>query len=129
MCPQSSWINFWQNLITGNLYKIQISALHMNFMCVLEVLVLFSFYNYLYHRILKKDFIYLFLEKGEVREKERERNISVWLLLAHPLLGPWPQPRYVPWLSIEPETLWFAGPHSIHWATPVSASSSSFTKP
>ena len=37
-----------------------------------------------------KDFIYLFLEKGEGREKERERNISVWLPLTWPPLGPWP---------------------------------------
>ena len=31
-----------------------------------------------------KDFIYLFLERGEGREKERERNINVWLPLALP---------------------------------------------
>ena len=37
-----------------------------------------------------KYFIYLLLETGEGREKERERNISVWLPLAHPLLGTWP---------------------------------------
>ena len=30
---------------------------------------------------------YLFLELGEGRQKERERNISVWLPLAHPLPG------------------------------------------
>ena len=36
---------------------------------------------------LFKDFIYLFLERGEGREKERERNINVWLPLAWPLLG------------------------------------------
>ena len=36
---------------------------------------------------LKILFIYLFLEGGEGREKERERNINVWLPLAHPLLG------------------------------------------
>ena len=34
-----------------------------------------------------KDFIYLFLERGERREKERERNINVWLPLTYPLLG------------------------------------------
>ena len=34
-----------------------------------------------------KDFIYLFLERGERREKERERTVNVWLLLAHPQLG------------------------------------------
>ena len=37
-----------------------------------------------------KDFIYLFLERGEGREKERERNINVWLPLMHPQLGTWP---------------------------------------
>ena len=37
-----------------------------------------------------KDFIYLFLERGEGREKERERNIIVWLPLMQPLLGTWP---------------------------------------
>ena len=31
---------------------------------------------------------YLFLERG--RERERERNIHVWLPLARPLLGTWP---------------------------------------
>ena len=36
-----------------------------------------------------KDFIY-FLERGEGREKERERNINVWLPLVHLLLGTWP---------------------------------------
>ena len=36
---------------------------------------------------LKKDFIYLFLERGEGREKEREKIISVWLAFTCPLLG------------------------------------------
>ena len=36
------------------------------------------------------DFIYLFLERGDGREKERERNINVWLPLTRPLLGTWP---------------------------------------
>ena len=39
---------------------------------------------------LKKDFIYLFLDRGEGKEKKRERNINVWLLLTCPLLGTWP---------------------------------------
>ena len=34
-----------------------------------------------------KDFVYLFLERGEGREKERERNINVWLPVMCPLLG------------------------------------------
>ena len=33
-----------------------------------------------------KDFIYI-LEREERREKEKERNISVWLPLMHPLTG------------------------------------------
>ena len=37
-----------------------------------------------------KDFIYLFLERGEGREKKRERNSNVWLPLMCPLLGTWP---------------------------------------
>ena len=37
-----------------------------------------------------KDFIYLFLERGEGKEKERERNISMWVPLVCPLLGIWP---------------------------------------
>ena len=46
------------------------------------------------------DFTYLFLERGEGREEERERNINVWLPLTHPLPGgvggPGPQSRYMP---------------------------------
>ena len=34
-----------------------------------------------------KYFIYLFLDRREGKEKERERNINVWLPLEHPLLG------------------------------------------
>ena len=34
-----------------------------------------------------KDFIYLFLDRGEGWEKERERNINVWLPLARPPTG------------------------------------------
>ena len=35
-----------------------------------------------------KDFVYLFLNRRE--EKERGKNINVWLTLARPLLGTWP---------------------------------------
>ena len=41
-------------------------------------------------RFFFKDFIYLFLERGEGKEKETEGNINVWLPLACPLLGTWP---------------------------------------
>ena len=61
--------------------------------------------------IFKKYFIYLFLERGEGREKKRERNINVrekhWLVASQTLLGqgPNPPPRHVPWLRIELATL------------------------
>ena len=53
-----------------------------------------------------KDFIYLFLERGERRDKEREINIDVWdtsisYLMHTPNRGPGPQPRHVPWLGIK----------------------------
>ena len=37
---------------------------------------------------LKKYFIYLFLQRREGKEKERERNIHVWLPLRTPYWGP-----------------------------------------
>ena len=37
-----------------------------------------------------KDFIYSFSERGEEKEKGRERIVNVWLLLTHPVLGTWP---------------------------------------
>ena len=43
--------------------------------------------SFAFHSFLR---FYLFLEKGEGREKERERNINVWLPLTCPLLGTWP---------------------------------------
>ena len=40
-----------------------------------------------FFKFLKK--FYLFLERGEGREKERERNINVWLPFTLPRLGTW----------------------------------------
>ena len=54
-------------------------------------------------------------------EKERERNINMWLPLALPLLRNWPAIQACALLGIEPVTLWFTGRHSIHWATPAKA--------
>ena len=67
-----------------------------------------------------EDIIYLFLERG--REEERGRDTSMCgCLLCAPYWGRGLRPRHVPWLSIELVTLWFAGWHSIHWATPARA--------
>ena len=70
----------------------------------------------LIYSFFKKRF-YLCWDKWEGKEKERDRIINVWLPLMHPPLGTGWQPRHVPWLGIEPATLWFAGWHSILWAT------------
>ena len=39
--------------------------------------------------------LFLFLDRGEWRGKERERNINMWLPLAHPYWGPGLQPRHL----------------------------------
>ena len=69
-----------------------------------------------------KDFIY-FLE----RRGERKRETSMCgCLSCTSYWGPGLQPRHMPWLGIEPATLWFAGLHSIHWATTARATSEHF---
>ena len=52
--------------------------------------------GYVQYLFLKDLFIYLFLDRGERSEKERERKVNVWLSLACPHWGPGPQPRHVP---------------------------------
>ena len=54
-------------------------------------------------------FRFIFLERGRV--KERERNINVWLSLARPLLGTWPATQACA-LDWELARLWFAGQRS-----------------
>ena len=52
----------------------------------------FGYYlrTWVFFSFFKKDFTYLFLERREGREKERERNINVWLPLICSLLRTWP---------------------------------------
>ena len=72
-----------------------------------------------------KDFIYLFFpERG--REGEREKHQCVPAPRHAPNWGPGPQLRHVPWLGIEPATLWFTSPRSVHWATPARVISAIF---
>ena len=40
--------------------------------------------------IFLKNYLFIFLERGERREKEKVRNINVWLPLAHPPPETWP---------------------------------------
>ena len=60
-------------------------------------------------RNFKKGFIYLFLESGEGREKERETNIDQL------------QPRNVLWLGIELVTFRFTEQRPSNWATMIRA--------
>ena len=55
------------------------------------------------------DFLSLFLDIGEGKVNERERNINVWLPLAHPPLGTQPIAKHVPLSRIKPATPWLAG--------------------
>ena len=49
---------------------------HFNFLGQFFIFIFFKEEQFL------KDFMYLFLERGEGKEKERERNINVWVPLA-----------------------------------------------
>ena len=77
--------------------------------------------------IFFKDFIYLFLERGQGREKARKRNIDVWeqhwsvASCTRPDQGPHPQPRQVLWPEMGPATFHFVGQGPTNWATPVRA--------
>ena len=57
--------------------------------------------------------LFIYLERGDRKEKEMERNINVWLPLNIPNWGLGPQPRHVPRLGIKLAMLWFAGRRSI----------------
>ena len=83
-------------------------------------LVIFTLYIKCHMDNFLKDFIYLFLERGERRKRGRETSMCGFLSHA-PYWGPGLQPRHVPCLGIESATLWFAGWHSIHQATPARA--------
>ena len=80
----------------------------------------------------KKDFIYLFLERGEWREKEWKRNIDMrekHQLVAsstYPDLGRNLQPRHVPWSGIKLVTFCFAGRNPTNWPTLVRAMNRTF---
>ena len=53
----------------------------VNWCYISSLYILFYFLNI---------FFSLFLETGEGKERERERNINVWLPLTWPVLGTWP---------------------------------------
>ena len=58
--------------------------------------------------------LFIYFQRGKGREKERERNIRVWLPLMGPLLGTWPTTQACALTRNGMVTLGFAGHHSIH---------------
>ena len=95
---------------------IRLGNSHSTFIFYHSIAVI-EYYKYLF--FFKILFIYFREGKGG-RKKGRETSMCGWLSCA-PNWGPGPQPRHVPWLGVEPVTLWFAGQHSVHWATPARA--------
>ena len=62
----------------------------LQFFLFLKNLIVSFLYLEAWNLFFKKYFIYLFVQRGEGREKEMERNSNVWLPLARPMLGTWP---------------------------------------
>ena len=78
-----------------------------------------SFHKVFPYSILKLFILlfYLFLERGVGREKDRERNINVWLPLARPLLGTWPATQTCALTGNQTSDLLICRPSLNHWAT------------
>ena len=96
-------------------------------------------FKYLYkstsykYRFLNEIFIILFLlkilfilDRGDGREKERKRNINVWLLLAHPLLGTWPATQACTLTGNRTGDPLICRSALNHWATPARTISDDF---
>ena len=72
--------------------------------------------------VFLKKILFIYFQREGKGGRKRGRETSMCSCLSHaPYWGPGLQPRHVPWLGIEPATLWFTGRSSIHWATPTRA--------
>ena len=96
-----------------------------NFLRLISKLLAFIFW--IFFKLTLQNFYFYFLnctyfslDRGEGREKGRETSMCDCLSCT-PYWRPGLQPSHVPWVGIEPATLWFTGWHSIHWATPARA--------
>ena len=63
--------------------------------------------------------LFCFQREGKGRRKRGRETSMCGRLSTHPYWGTGLQCRRVPSLGIEPATLSFTGPRSIHWATPA----------
>ena len=84
----------------------------------------FQLLFYLSIFIFLKKYLFI-LERGKGGRKRGRETSMCGCLQCTPYWGPDPQPRHVPWLGIQPATLWFAVQNSLYWATPARALSSS----
>ena len=114
--PESLWCTRWSQL--SHPARAATCLLYEYHGCLFNAITYMYLPHFFKWFFFFKDFIYSFLERGEEREKERERNITV---SSAPYWGPGLQPRHAPWPGIELATLWFAALRSIHWATPARA--------
>ena len=97
----------------NNTSELRVAAM-LQMLVIYKLPLLRSLYCIIIYCFFKKDFMYLFLERGEGREKEGEkhpcaRDTSRSYLLHTPNWGPGPHYRPMPWLGIEPVTFQFAG--------------------
>ena len=81
--------------------------------------LLFSALDNLY--FFFKDLVHLFLERGEGRENERERNNNVWLPLTWPPLETWPAAQVRARTGKRTGDPLVLSLCSSHWATPSRA--------
>ena len=81
----------------------------------------FSFHFFYNIHLFKKVLFIYFLERGEGREKERDRNINVWLPLMWPPLETWPTTQACALSGNRTRDPLIHSPRSIHWATPARA--------
>ena len=76
-----------------------------------KLFTLFIFLDFFYdinHTIYTTFIIIIIIIRERGREGERGRETSMCGCLSHgPHWGPGLQPRHVPWLGIEPATVWF----------------------
>ena len=131
LSPLTPWQPSMSLTTLGTLHKCSRTV------CVLEWLAYFTYHNvFKVHPccsmcsmcfLLTCLFIYLFLERGEGREKKRERNMDIRekhrpvASLMCPDQGLNPQCRHASWPGIGPVTLCSGGWRPTNWATPARA--------
>ena len=78
--------------------------------------------EWLFYFIFLRFYLFIFREGKEGRKRGRQTSMC-GCLSSTPYWGPGRQPRHVPWLGIEPATVWFTSWYSIYWAPPARARS------